>query len=71
MSLIVDTVKDTLEETPPELIADIMDQGIVIAGGGALLSGPKASASSPTDIQRSGSGIGLPSVISRLSVGSQ
>jgi rod shape-determining protein MreB len=36
---IIDTVKDTIEETPPELIADIMDQGIVLAGGGALLSG--------------------------------
>src|SRR5687767_6205166 len=36
---IVDTVKDTIEETPPELVADIMDQGIVLAGGGALLAG--------------------------------
>jgi rod shape-determining protein MreB len=36
---IVDTVKDTIEETPPELVADIMDQGIVVAGGGALLAG--------------------------------
>ncbi|MGA3030900.1 MAG: rod shape-determining protein [Candidatus Limnocylindrales bacterium] len=39
LALIVDTVKDTIEETPPELVADIMDQGIVLAGGGALLSG--------------------------------
>jgi rod shape-determining protein MreB len=39
LSAIVDAIKDTLEETPPELIADIMDQGIVICGGGALLSG--------------------------------
>src|SRR6187431_2142995 len=36
---IVDTVKDTIEETPPELVADIMDQGVVLAGGGALLAG--------------------------------
>jgi rod shape-determining protein MreB len=36
---IVDTVKETLEETPPELVADIMDQGIYLAGGGALLRG--------------------------------
>src|SRR5213594_896513 len=36
---IVDTIKDTIEETPPELVADIMDQGIVIAGGGGLLAG--------------------------------
>jgi rod shape-determining protein MreB and related proteins len=36
---IVDSVKDTIEETPPELVADIMDQGIYLAGGGALLRG--------------------------------
>ncbi|MBI2983002.1 MAG: rod shape-determining protein, partial [Chloroflexi bacterium] len=36
---IVDAVKDTIEETPPELVADIMDQGIYVAGGGALLRG--------------------------------
>lgn len=36
---ILEAVKDTLEETPPELIADIMDRGIVLAGGGALLRG--------------------------------
>src|SRR5262249_49422098 len=39
VSQIVETVKDTIEETPPELVADIMDQGIVLAGGGALLAG--------------------------------
>jgi rod shape-determining protein MreB and related proteins len=39
VQLIVDTIKDTLEEAPPELVADIMDQGIVLAGGGALLQG--------------------------------
>ncbi len=36
---IVQAVKETLEETPPELSADIMDSGIVLAGGGALLRG--------------------------------
>ena len=36
---IIDAIKDTIEETPPELVADIMDQGIVLAGGGALLAG--------------------------------
>jgi rod shape-determining protein MreB and related proteins len=36
---IIDAIKETIEETPPELVADIMDQGIVIAGGGALLAG--------------------------------
>src|SRR6187549_2000473 len=36
---IIDAIKETIEETPPELVADIMDQGIVLAGGGALLVG--------------------------------
>ena len=36
---IVDAIKETIEETPPELVADVMDQGIVLAGGGALLAG--------------------------------
>jgi len=36
---ILDAIKETIEETPPELVADIMDQGIVLAGGGALLAG--------------------------------
>lgn len=37
ISAIVDAVKITLERTPPELAADIVDKGIVLAGGGALL----------------------------------
>lgn len=36
---IVDSIKMTVEETPPELVADIMDKGIMLAGGGALLRG--------------------------------
>jgi rod shape-determining protein MreB len=36
---IVDAVKVTLDKTPPELAADIMEQGIMLAGGGALLLG--------------------------------
>jgi rod shape-determining protein MreB len=36
---IVEAVKTTLERTPPELAADIVDRGIVLAGGGALLRG--------------------------------
>ena len=36
---IVEAVKHTLEKTPPELAADIIDQGIILAGGGALLTG--------------------------------
>lgn len=37
VSAIVEAVKNTIEETPPELIPDIMEQGITLAGGGALL----------------------------------
>ena len=37
ISKIVDIVKVTLEKTPPELAADIMEKGIVLAGGGALI----------------------------------
>ena len=36
---IVETVKSALEQTPPELAADIVDNGIVLTGGGALLKG--------------------------------
>ena len=36
---IVEAVKQTLERTPPELAADIVDRGIILAGGGALLRG--------------------------------
>ncbi|SEH29089.1 rod shape-determining protein [Selenomonas sp. KH1T6] len=36
---IVDCVKKVLEDTPPELAADIMDRGIVLTGGGAMLYG--------------------------------
>lgn len=39
VSQIVETVKITLENTPPELAADIVDKGIVLTGGGALLHG--------------------------------
>lgn len=34
---IIDTVRSTLERTPPELAADVMDRGIVLTGGGGLL----------------------------------
>ena len=37
ISKIVDIVKSTLEKTPPELSSDIMEKGIVLAGGGALI----------------------------------
>src|SRR5690625_6857618 len=37
VAIIVESVKNTLEKTPPELAADIMDRGIVLSGGGSLL----------------------------------
>ena len=37
MSGIVDAVKDALEKTPPELGSDVVERGIVLTGGGALL----------------------------------
>jgi rod shape-determining protein MreB and related proteins len=39
LSVIIEAVKRTLERTPPELAADIIDRGIMLAGGGALLKG--------------------------------
>ncbi|HUD70161.1 MAG TPA: rod shape-determining protein [Acidimicrobiales bacterium] len=53
---IVDAIKVTLDRTPPELAADIMDQGIVMAGGGALLHGLCARLESET---------GMPVVVAR------
>ncbi|MGH8982339.1 MAG: rod shape-determining protein [Acidimicrobiia bacterium] len=45
---IVDAVKYTLDRTPPELAADIMEKGIVITGGGALLHGLDARVAAET-----------------------
>jgi len=39
ISAIVGAVRDTMEATPPELVADLMERGIALAGGGALLAG--------------------------------
>jgi len=39
VAAILDAIRQTLERTPPELASDIMDRGIVMAGGGALLRG--------------------------------
>lgn len=47
---IVANIKDTLEETPPELISDIMEKGIVLAGGGSLLGGIDKAISDATKI---------------------
>lgn len=47
---IVNTIKTTVEETPPELLADIMSRGIYLAGGGALLRGLDILVSKETKI---------------------
>ncbi len=47
---IINAVRDTIEETPPELVADIMDQGIVLAGGGALLLGIEVRLAAETNM---------------------
>lgn len=39
VSMIVEELRAALEQTPPELIADLMEQGVALAGGGALLKG--------------------------------
>ncbi|MCU1496309.1 MAG: cell shape determining protein MreB/Mrl family [Acidimicrobiales bacterium] len=70
VSAIVDAVKVTLDKTPPELAADIMETGIVLAGGGALLHGldarlqhetgmPIMIANNPLDCVAIGSGQSL------------
>lgn len=70
---IIDAIKTTLEKTPPELAADIMDKGIMLAGGGALLKGldklinhethmPVHIAESPLDCVALGAGKALDNV---------
>jgi rod shape-determining protein MreB and related proteins len=39
VNIIIDTVRQAIDETPPELIADLMEHGVALAGGGALLKG--------------------------------
>lgn len=55
VSQIVDAVKVTLDKTPPELAADVMQRGIMLTGGGALLRGMDARLNHET---------GMPIVIS-------
>ncbi|MFD3157638.1 rod shape-determining protein [Haloimpatiens sp. FM7330] len=70
---IVDAIKTTLEKTPPELAADIMDKGIMLTGGGAMLRGldalinhethmPVHIAESPLDCVAIGAGMSLASI---------
>ncbi len=51
LNAIVDVIKTTLEATPPELCADIYDNGIMLTGGGALLSGLDALIAEKTHLQ--------------------
>ena len=73
MREIVLAAKDVLEKTPPELSADIIDHGVIITGGGALLSGidqllvkelkvPVFKAESPLDSVALGTGILLDNI---------
>jgi rod shape-determining protein MreB len=50
VNLIIDNIKSTLEHTPPELVADIYERGIVLCGGGALLRGIDHIISRETDV---------------------
>ena len=51
MSRIVDVIRTTLENTPPELSADIYDSGIMLTGGGAMLRGIGTLISGATGIR--------------------
>lgn len=70
---IIDSIKTTLEKTPPELASDIMDKGIMLAGGGAMLRGldllinkethmPVHIAESPLDCVALGAGKALDTI---------
>jgi len=70
---ILEAIKSTLEKTPPELAADIMEQGIMLTGGGALLNGldklirketsmPVHVAENPLDCVARGTGKALDSI---------
>ncbi|MDR7870278.1 MAG: rod shape-determining protein [Tissierellaceae bacterium] len=73
VSNIIDSIKSTLEKTPPELAADIMEQGIMLTGGGAQLDGldriiinetamPVIIAENPLDCVAIGTGKALDSI---------
>ena len=70
LSHVIEAIKVTLEKTPPELAADIIDHGIMLTGGGALLRGldrlisaetkiPVLVAENPLDCVVDGTGICL------------
>jgi rod shape-determining protein MreB len=51
LNTIVEAVTDTLDDTPPELVADLMAKGIMVAGGGSLLPGMDALLNERTNMQ--------------------
>ena len=68
--MIIEAIKTTLEQTPPELSADIIDNGIMLTGGGAMLRGlellvaqetgmPVHKAENPLDCVVEGTGVSL------------
>ncbi|MBV4440681.1 rod shape-determining protein [Clostridium tyrobutyricum] len=73
VAAIIDSIKTTLEKTPPELASDIMDKGIMVAGGGAMLRGleqlinlethiPVHTAETPLDCVALGAGKALDTI---------
>ncbi|MEG0012711.1 MAG: rod shape-determining protein [Cellulosilyticaceae bacterium] len=73
VNAIVEAIKSTLEKTPPELAADIMESGIMLTGGGALLKGldtlisletgmPVNIAEDPLDCVARGTGLALENI---------
>jgi rod shape-determining protein MreB len=70
LDAVVETARRTLEKTPPELVSDIIDRGVAICGGGALLRGidklltkelgvPAYLVDNPTTCTAEGAGRGL------------
>ena len=73
LSMVLEAIRNTLERTPPELSADIIDQGITLTGGGALLRGldklingetgmPVKIAENPLDCVATGAGMVLDNI---------
>ncbi len=73
VAAVIEAIKSTLEKTPPELASDIMDKGIMLAGGGAMLRGldklisnethmPVHIAESPLDCVALGAGKALDTI---------
>jgi rod shape-determining protein MreB and related proteins len=50
IKIIVNNIKSTIEETPPELLSDIMQRGIILAGGGSLIRGLDRLVAEQTDM---------------------